>query len=54
MRLFILIILLAALILPGAALAAPTAQTSQTAIVTADTLNVRCRSQRRKCPDRSS
>ena len=41
MRLFILIILLAALILPGAALAAPTAQTPQTAIVTTDTLNVR-------------
>ena len=41
MRLFILIILLAALILPGAALAAPAAQTPQTAIVTTDTLNVR-------------
>ena len=41
MRLFILITLLAALILPGAALAAPTAQTPQTAIVTTDTLNVR-------------
>ena len=41
MRLFILIILLAALILPGAALAAPVAQTPQTAIVTTDTLNVR-------------
>lgn len=41
MRLFILIILLAALILPGAALAAPAAQTPQTAIVITDTLNVR-------------